>query len=382
MPKKVLHIIIGLNVGGAELMLKRLVLHSQRKGEYQHEVISLTDLGIVGSDLRKQGISVYTLGMTSIFGLPFIFLKLKKLIKQIDPDVVQTWMYHADFLGGLAAKQSGIDNIIWGIRTTDVTQGASRLTILLRSLCAKLSCRIPKKIVCAAHVSKELHEKVGYDASKMVVIPNGFELDKLVATEEDRRQLRQELNLLDTDIVIGSVGRFNEVKNQRLFVEVAALLVKDFPNLKFMMVGRDNDENNQILIEWLQEYSLLDNFRLLGQRSDIPKCLKTMDIFCLHSKTEGFPNVLGEAMYQERVCLALDVGDSKQLLPEALIIDKFDAESLSKKIQEILQYSDDKSMMIGAQLKGIIERRYSMDDITGSYHLLYGEILRGKCESI
>lgn len=317
---KIVHIIIGLNVGGAELMLKRLVLNSQRNGEFQHEIISLTDLGVVGSDLRKQGISVYTLGMTSILKLPTIFLKLKKIIKQIDPNVVQTWMYHADFLGGIAAKQVGIDNIIWGIRTTDVTQGASRLTILLRSLCAKLSYRIPKKIVCAAHVSKELHEKIGYDATKMIVIPNGFELDKLVATDEDRKQLRQELNLLDTTVVIGSVGRFNEVKNQRLFVEIAALLVKEFPDLKFMMVGRDNDKNNQTLIEWLQEYSLEEHFRLLGQRSDIPRCLKAMDIFCLHSKTEGFPNVLGEAMAVGVLPVALDVGESRYLINNKQLI--------------------------------------------------------------
>lgn len=377
MSKKVLHIIIGLNVGGAELMLKRLVLHSQQKGEYQHEVVSLTDLGVVGKTLVDQGIPVYTLGMISVFKLPVIFFKLKKLIQQVRPDVVQTWMYHADFLGGLAAKQVGIDNIIWGIRTTDVTQGASRITVVLRGICAKLSYRIPKKIVCAAHVSKDLHIQVGYDASKMVVIPNGFELDKLVATEEDRMQLRQELGLSDIDIVIGSVGRFNEVKNQKLFVEVAALLVKDFPNLKFMMVGRDNDENNEVLMKWLQEDNLVKNFRLLGQRSDIPKCLKTMDIFCLHSKTEGFPNVLGEAMYQEKVCISLDVGDARSLLPSILIVNKGNKVNLMNKIQETLNFSLDQTQIIGAQLKGVIENNYSICRIVGRYHLLYNKVSRG-----
>lgn len=316
---KVLHVVIGLNVGGAELMLKRLVLYSQKKREYQHEVVSLTDLGVVGADLRKQGIPVHTLGMNSIFTLPIVFLRLQKLIKQISPMVVQTWMYHADFVGGLAAKSVGIKNIIWGIRTTDVTQGASRLTVALRNLCAKLSSRIPTKIICAAHAAKELHEKIGYDKTKMVVIPNGFELDKLIATEEDRKLLREEFNLLNTDIVIGSVGRFNEVKNQRLFIEIAAALIKDFSNLKFMMVGRDNDENNQTLMGWLQEYDLVDNFRLLGQRSDIPKCLKTMNIFCLHSKTEGFPNVLGEAMAIGTIAVSTNVGDVSYLIEDKFI---------------------------------------------------------------
>lgn len=369
MSKKVLHIIIGLNVGGAELMLKRLVLHSQQKGEYQHEVVSLTDLGVVGKTLVDQGIPVYTLGMTSVFKLPVIFFKLKKLIQQVRPDVVQTWMYHADFLGGLAAKQVGIDNIIWGIRTTDVTQGASRITVVLRGICAKLSYRIPKKIVCAAHVSKDLHIQVGYDASKMVVIPNGFELDKLVATEEDRMQLRQELGLSDIDIVIGSVGRFNEVKNQKLFVEVAALLVKDFPNLKFMMVGRDNDENNEVLMKWLQENNLVKNFRLLGQRSDIPKCLKTMDIFCLHSKTEGFPNVLGEAMAVGTLVTALDVGDSKYLLNNEKFIAQDKMKILSI-LEDVLSSIKDCSEVITENKERIL-KEFPLSRIVILYEEIY-----------
>src|SRR5690554_3869677 len=115
---KIIHIIIGLNVGGAELMLKRLVLASQEKGKFQHEVISLTDLGVIGCDLRKAGIPVHILNMKSVLSLLKTYFSLKKLLKQLKPDVVQTWMYHADFIGGLAAKSLGVDNIIWGIRNS------------------------------------------------------------------------------------------------------------------------------------------------------------------------------------------------------------------------------------------------------------------------
>lgn len=365
---KVAHIIIGLNVGGAELMLKRLVLNSHAKGKFKHEVISLTDLGVIGTDLKKVGIPVHTLNMKSVFSILKVYFSLKKILKQLKPDVVQTWMYHADFLGGLAAKKVGIKNIIWGIRTTDVAQGASRLTVALRNLCAKLSGLIPTKIICTAHAAKDLHEKIGYDGTKMVVIPNGFELDKLTATEEDRKLLRKELDLLDTDIVIGSVGRFNEVKNQKLFVEMAATLITDFPSLKFMMVGRDNDENNPTLMGWLQEYGLVKNFRLLGQRSDVYKCLKSFDIFCLHSKTEGFPNVLGEAMAVGTIAVSTNVGDVSYLIEEKFI------GTNKKEIEEIIvNIINNKIDIEKSKLrnKKIISDIYDMEKIVLNFESYY-----------
>jgi len=338
MNKRIVHIIIGLNVGGAELMLKRLVLHSQEKEEFQHSVISLTDNGVIGAELKSKGIPVYSLGMQSTLSIPSILFELRKLLRELQPDVVQTWMYHADFLGGLAAKSLGINNIIWGIRTTDVSQGASKLTVHLSKLCAKLSYYIPTTIICAAHVSKDYHIGIGYDESKMVVIPNGFDLEALTATDEDGLEIRRLNNLSVDDVVIGSIGRFNPVKNQKLFVDVAALLVKKHPDLKFMIIGKDNTIENKELMSWINSYEITDNFRLLGQRDDVPRCLKAMDIFCLHSKTEGFPNVLVEALYLRVSCVAADVGDVKGIMNnEDRIVSKGDFEQMASVIERDIQ---------------------------------------------
>lgn len=368
--KKIVHIIIGLNIGGAELMLKRLVLHSQEKGKFHHEVISLSDLGAIGYELKQAGIPVYTLNMKSIFSLFNVFYSLRKLLKKIHPNVVQTWMYHADFIGGLVAKSLGIKKIIWGIRTTDVTQGGSKLTVILRNICAKLSYSIPTNIICAAHVSKDLHIKVGYDASKIQVIANGFELDKLVVGRENRDRIRQEFDISKEAIVIGSIGRFNIVKNQKFFVDVAVKLVELYPNLIFMLVGRDNTSNNNELMNWLKESNLIDNFRLLGQRNDVYCCLKAMDIFCLHSKTEGFPNVLGEAMGIGVIAVSTNVGDVPYLIDH-----KFIGSSLEELIFIISSIIDNK-INIAEEIirnKKKIENFYSMDKVISSYELVYLE---------
>ncbi len=368
---KIVHVIIGLNVGGAELMLKRLVLHSQKTGQFQHSIISLTDTGAIGLDLQAEDIEVYTLGMTSLTSIPKVFLGLKKLLKKIRPDVVQTWMYHADFLGGLAAKSVGIKNIIWGIRTTDVSQGASKQTVHLSKLCAKLSYYIPTTIVCAAHVSKDYHVGIGYDKSKIVVIPNGFDIEALSSTNEDGLNLREQVGLSANDRVIGSVGRFNPVKNQKLFVDVAATLLKDFPDLKFMLVGRDNTIENQELMSWIKKHDITGSFRLLGQRSDVSKCLRAMDIFCLHSKTEGFPNVVGEAILADTPCVAVNVGDVAVLLDEESIATSNDVAGISSVIQSYLKYPKDKLKEKSHKNREDVITKYEMGVVLNKFHALY-----------
>lgn len=371
MTKKIVHIIIGLNIGGAELMLKRLVLNSSKLEHFEHSVISLTDQGIIGSELQEQGIKVYSLGMNSLHNIPLTMFKLRRLLKKINPDVVQTWMYHADLLGGLTAKSLGIKKIIWGIRTTDVSQGKSKLTIHLSKLCAKLSYVIPDSIICAAYASMEHHIRIGYDETKMTVIPNGYHLDTLRANQEDGNKIRQQNGLTEKDIVVGSIGRFNPIKNQKLFIETAAKLVKENPQIKFIMVGRDITKNNEELMSWINEYGMEENFRLLGQRSDIPQCLKAMNVFCLHSKTEGFPNILVEAIASGTPCVSVDVGDAKYILRDnRYIVPKNDSEQLKLCIQDIIiskSTNEENSNKDDCQSISYLYSEFDIDVISNKY---------------
>ena len=110
---RIIHIIVGLNIGGAELMLKKLVLSQVKDGKYDVIVISLTNFGHVGHQLREKGITVIALNLKSIFQFANVFLQLFRIISQEQPKIVQTWMYHADLIGGVAAKLAGCSKIIW-----------------------------------------------------------------------------------------------------------------------------------------------------------------------------------------------------------------------------------------------------------------------------
>lgn len=312
---KVVHIIIGLNVGGAELMLKRLVIHSKQKSsEFEHIVISLTDLGIIGKQLRHEGITVHHLGMGSIKSLPKTFYRLQSLMKKINPDAVQTWMYHADFLGGLAAKSIGVKNIIWGIRTTDPSKSASKQTVALSKLCSRLSHFIPNTIICVAHTALKYHENIGYKNNNMIVIPNGFDLTKFYPDKNKRVTLRRHLEISEDELVIGNIGRFNPVKNQLNFIKACLILLNKGYRFKVLLAGRNLSLDNIQINTLLNRSTHRERFIFLGEYEDTPSFYNAIDALCLCSVSEGFPNVLGEAMATAKVCYSTDAGDAHIIL--------------------------------------------------------------------
>jgi len=376
------HIIVGLNVGGAEMMLKRLIASHNRSSEYSHRVISLTGLGKVGEELQATGVLVRALGIRNGLDVFQAFSRLRSQLAEDKPDIVQTWMYHADLLGGLAARSLGIRHILWGVRTTEIRAGGSKVTRIIRKVCAYLSPHVPSMIVCAANAARQVHEAVGYASSKMLVIPNGFDVEKLVATPEQVSAVRREGGLTAEQRVIGSVGRFNAVKDQRNFVLAAGILARRYRDLRFMMVGRDLDQHNVQLMQWITDTGKPECFVLLGERSDVSACLAAMDIFCLHSRTEGFPNVVGEAMVMGRPCVVTDVGDAALLVADTgVVVPKEDARALAEGIESLLSRPTAELHCLGQRARQRIHTHFTMDRTRQQFEQVYQQLLAEKTES-
>jgi glycosyltransferase involved in cell wall biosynthesis len=373
---KVVHIITGLDIGGAELMLKRLVEPHHGRTDYQHSVISLTDIGEVGQQLKNQGISVEAMGMRSSLSVFLILWRLTRMLRVMSPDIVQTWMYHADLLGGLAARFAANRNVIWGVRTTDVRAGGSTQTAVVRRLCAWLSYRVPHTIICAAEASRQVHQSLGYDATKMTVVQNGFDMSRLTSTPEQALALRVDCGCDEKDILIGSIGRFHPVKDHKNFIDAAAILGPRFPQLRFLMVGRDLDPDNAQLTLWIKQTGFADRFVILGQRSDIPVCLSAIDIYCLHSRTEGFPNVLGEAMAMGVPCVTTDVGDAAVLIGDCgEVVPKADSASLAGGVEKLLELTASERMALGLKGKIRIKDNFSLSRTREQFELLYSKVI-------
>lgn len=368
-----MHVITGLSPDGAENMLKRLI-ESKPSSIPDTVVVSLTSLDVIGESLRVRGVNVHALRMSSVLHFPAALLQLITLIRRYRPDIIQTWMYHADLLGGLAGYLAGNRKVIWGIRIARVPKNNLR-TIFVMKVCAWLSCWIPSKIVCVAESAKKEHSRYGYDVSRMVVIPNGFDFSCLTATSEERRAFRQRCCFGVNDLVIGCMGRFHPEKGQDNFVKAAAIVAHDQKDARFLLVGRGCDADNAELTGWIKTYGLQDRFVLLGERRDIPACLAAMDIYCMPSSNEGFPNSLGEAMAMGLPCVATDVGDARVLTGDtAVLVPAQDERSLAAGLLQMVDLSDEQRHQIGQRAKARVMAEFSMTRARQRFDAVYHEI--------
>jgi len=366
---RVLHVISGLGVGGAEMALYRLITCS-RTSEYIHSVVALTPGGLIGQRLHEFGIELTTFD----FKIAPIrhFFDLLSLIQRSRPDIVQTWMYHADMFGGVAARLAGNRNVIWGIRTSDLTAGSARATVVVRKLCAWLSHLVPNIIVCAANTAFRTHIDIGYDATRMIVVPNGFDLHRMVSTEDQVNMLRRQCGIGTDEIVVGTLGRFNASKDQHNFVRAAGLLAQQYDQLRFLMVGRNLNSGNDELTHWVDETGYAERFVLLGERTDVPVCLAAMDIFCLSSRNEGFPNAVGEAMAMGLPCVVTDVGDAAMLVGDTgVVVPKEDSHALASGIASLLAMAPEARVKMGQRARMRILSEFTVERVCERFESIY-----------
>ena len=377
MTRHVVHVITGLAVGGAEMALYRLIL-AFRDSEYRHTVIVLSPGGSMYSRFVAAGITLIVLDVrrAPIGDL----VRMVRLIRTMRPDIVQTWLYHADFLGGLAARLAGNRNVIWGIRTTDVDGGCARSTALVRYLCASLSRWVPHTIVCVAEAARRSHSLLGYDASRMVVVGNGFDLSAFTPGHDERAALRAHCGFTADDIVLGTLGRFNLDKDYPNFVKAAGQLASRYPRLRFLMIGKNLDADNAELLRWIDATGYAKRFVLLGERADIAICLSAMDIFCLSSRTEAFPNVVGEAMAMGLPCVATDVGDVAVLMADTgVLVPRANPDALAQGVADLMALAPAHRRQLGQQARARIGARFTMGCVRARFeHIYEGVIARGE----
>ena len=369
---KILHIITGLGQGGAEQMLCKLVEHANQK-KFDMYVVALTGDGPSGYRLHSANISLNFLNMSpghiSLNGL----MRLWLLLRDIKPDVIQTWLYHADLLGGLFSKLSGVGNVVWNIRNTNLDTDKTKFhTRLVVRLCALLSSSIPSRIICNSHRSALAHQTLGYSKESFSIIPNGFSLELFSPNVSKRAQLRHLFRIADDCVVLGHVARFDPLKNHRGLLKAFSQVDQLNSPLKLICCGSGVTSENEEITGLLKELDIQKKVLLLGPREDISDLMQAFDFLVLPSFGESFPNVVGEAMASGVPCLVSDVGDCAEIVGETgWVVLPNDEESLVNGLRTAISCSVEERYARGCAARERIANNYKMEDIAQRYEDLY-----------
>jgi glycosyltransferase involved in cell wall biosynthesis len=370
---RVLHVITGLDLGGAEVMLERLV---RTYREASHEVVSLIDLGIVADRIAGAGVRTRALHMRRTPN-PTPLLRLARMIREYRPDVVQTWMYHADLIGGLAAKVAGSTKIVWGIHCSTLDRQAHLTTRCIVAALARLSHRVPNHIVCVSRAARTLHVDLGYEASKFTIIPNGFDLEEYRPDSAARIEARQALGVPDDITLIGLVARVEPQKDHQNFIRAAAELVRRSSDVRFLLCGAGATPDNRELARALAQHRLSSRFQLLGRRTDVPRVLRGLDLATLSSGWgEAFPLVIGEAMACGVPCVVTDVGDCAELVGDTgRTVAPRDPVALARAWEELVLAGAEARARMGAAARRRIETSYGLASVAAQYDRVYRRVM-------
>lgn len=384
---KIVHVITDLSVGGAEMLLVGLIRTSQREG-LQHVVISLSAEVPLAERLVALGVQVRILGMQRGMPSARLFRQLVQWLDELDPDVVQTWMYHADLLGGTATyaaqalrrlhgRPAKRPALFWGIHHTDLRlTGSSRITRWVARACALMSSRVPDVIVCCAESAKSSHRLGGYCGGRMKVIHNGIDLKRFRASPDARESLRRSLGIDAFAPVVGIVGRFHPVKDYSTFTAAMRVVLDARPQCRFVMMGQGLEPGNPELVAMLDATQTRHACHLLGPQSELQTQLAGLDVFCLSSKSEGLPMVIGEAMACEVPCVATDVGDTALLIgATGRVVPPEDPDALGHALIAMLSLSHNERAALGQAARSRIQSLFSMEASWRHYEETYVQTL-------
>lgn len=360
----VCHIITGLNVGGAERALCSL-LTGGLQAHVENHVVSLMGDGHYGPLLRQAGIPVHAVGMSPGRPSPLATMRLRKIVRLIAPDIVQGWMYHGN-LAAVWARRSlpNSARMAWNIRRSlEAREDLKLPTRLAIWLNAAFSGRA-SAIIYNSERGRSQHEAAGFSTESSICIPNGFNTDTWSPSESARKEVRHELAFQESDVIAGFVGRGVAEKNLPMLFSAFGDVADRLPSVKLVCVGRDIAPH----VPDRMKHKIV----LLGERRDVPRLLNGIDVLCLSSKVEGFPNVIAEAMASAVPCVTTDVGDACAIVGDTgWVVPVGDAGLYASALEEALSCSVDRRRMLGLAARHRIEGTYSLPTVVGRYAELY-----------
>lgn len=371
----VLHFIYGVGGGGAEAMMRSLVRGMDR-GRWRVVVVAMQAEAWPEEtrELRDTVDALHVLQETALLSASAL-KKLRNVMRAECPDVVQTWMHHADFTGGLVAKMAGVKQLVWGIHCREITRAAGESKIkawLFARLMPLMSFWLPSRIVSCSQAALEDHVKLGYAREKLTWIPNGIDTQRFRPMKSARVDLRAQLGLMDDVFLIGFAGRFHEMKNLPMLFRAFGLFSAREAKVHLVLCGvrrGDLDAECLAIVE-----AMADEARIswLPFQSDPEHFYPALDVFTLSSRTEACPMTLLEAMACGVSCVTTDVGDCGRLIGDTgAVVRGGDAAALAAAWRERLAATAQETENQSKACRARVIEMFSLERAADRYQTLY-----------
>jgi glycosyltransferase involved in cell wall biosynthesis len=357
MPSPVMHVITNLTGNaGAETMLTRLLRISQ---DDKILVVPLIGVSERNRSLADNSRVVFVpLGMHSGIDMIGGIVKLAHLLSREKPRAIVCWMYHAMTIGTMARSIAlSTAPIFWNVRQSlDDPDSLSRSTRLALGL-GRMFSRTPSGIIYNSERALQLHGNYGYKNRNAVVIPNGFDIPENVAVTAK------------TPRIFGIAGRFHPQKDYNTFFQAAANVARAFPEARFKAVGNGLSLENLAVTKLLKDAGMPSgSIELCGESSDMPAFYRSIDVLVLSSRTEGFPNVVAEAMSYGKPVITTDVGDAAAIVDNTgWVVPPRDVASLALAMEDALRMPPKKYADYASRAKQRIADHYELNTVCLQY---------------
>lgn len=375
----VLHFAYTIGGGGAEAMLINLA-ETLDPARFRSVVVAVNARPWPQHQqrLHDAGVSVHDLEGTAFLHRETL-ARLHNVLRHERPDIVQTWMHHADLIGGWASRLTGVRNIVWSLHCREIHRnpGESTLkTALFRRALALSSRIIPKRIISCSAAAVDDHAAVGYSRAKMMWIPNGIDAERFKPDIDAGLDTRAELGLPPATPVIGYVGRFHEMKDLSTFLRAAAILQTRMPNAHFVLCGGVEIEMTPAERELLAQLPQRQQVRFASFRPDPWRLYPALDVFTLSSRTEACPMTLIEAMSCGTACVTTDVGDCARLLGDVgLTVPAHDAPALADAWERTLRQVSAARTEVAVKSRQRVLDQFTCAQAARRYEEVYSQLL-------
>jgi glycosyltransferase involved in cell wall biosynthesis len=378
-PLRVIHVVTGLALGGAETVLSRLVTNMP---DITHAVVSLGGPEWYSRVLEDAGVEVHHLNMRSLS--PGGLVRLRRIVRGFRPDVIQCWMYRANLVGGLVGRLAGVPTV-WNIRCSspEGLRLGSRLAAYAGGVLAPMAADF---IINCSTRSTELHRKLGYARSPGTVIPNGYDLEGFTPDDSAAPRLRDGLGMDPGTFLVGSISRWDRQKDLPNLLAAVRIAADAGVPIRCLLAGAGLDEQNEALRREIGRSGCTQLVTPLGRRSDVIDLARAIDLHVLASSVEGFPNAVAETMACGTVNVVTDVGDSATIVGETgWVVPPRDPKALGEAIAEAYRERQNSASQWKARqsaARARIVENFSLEKMVSAYRALWENLAARNADAL